>query len=78
MCRGLFRCDLEESRLDITIAGFPVLRQEVLSFDAKAASEALRKPEVSITVNLNLGGGRRLLGCDLTEEYVVVNSKYTT
>jgi glutamate N-acetyltransferase/amino-acid N-acetyltransferase len=77
---GYSGANLEESRLDITIAGFPVLRQgRVLSFDAKAASEALRKPEVSITVNLNLGSGRAVSwGCDLTEEYVVVNSKYTT
>lgn len=77
---GYSGANLEESRLDITIAGFPVLRQgQVVSFDARAASEALRKPEVSIAVDLNLGSGRAVAwGCDLTEEYVVVNSKYTT
>lgn len=77
---GYSGANLEESRLDITIAGFPVLEGgRVLAFDARGASEALRRPEVSIRVNLNLGNHRATAwGCDLTEEYVVVNSKYTT
>lgn len=77
---GYSGANLEESKLDITIAGVPVLRHgRVLAFDAPAASNALKRPEVSIAVNLNLGRGRATAwGCDLTEEYVVVNSKYTT
>ncbi|MHB0870599.1 MAG: bifunctional glutamate N-acetyltransferase/amino-acid acetyltransferase ArgJ [Chloroflexota bacterium] len=77
---GYSGANLEESKLDITIAGFPVLqRGRVLAFDARGASEALRQSEVSIVVNLNLGDHRATAwGCDLTEEYVVVNSKYTT
>ncbi len=77
---GYSGANLEESKLDITIAGFPVLKQgRVLDFDAPAASSALRRSEVSIVVNLNLGNHRATAwGCDLTEEYVVVNSKYTT
>ncbi|MGE5618924.1 MAG: bifunctional glutamate N-acetyltransferase/amino-acid acetyltransferase ArgJ [Sphingomonadaceae bacterium] len=77
---GYSGANLEEAKLDITIAGFPVLRQgKVLAFDAKAASQAIRQPEVSIVVNLNLGEHRATAwGCDLTEEYVVINSKYTT
>ena len=77
---GYSGAKLEEAKLDITIAGFPTLRQgRVVSFDARAASDALRQPEVSILVNLNLGNHRATAwGCDLTEEYVVVNSKYTT
>ena len=77
---GYSGANLEESKLDITIAGYPTLRQgRVVEFDARAASNALRQPEVSIVVNLNLGSHRATAwGCDLTEEYVVVNSKYTT
>ncbi len=77
---GYSGANLEEARLDITIAGHPTLRQgKVLPFDAKAASDALKRAEVSIVVNLNLGSHRATAwGCDLTEEYVVVNSKYTT
>ncbi len=77
---GYSGANLVESKLDITIAGFPVLLQgKVLPFDAKAASNALRDREVVIQVNLNLGeGSATAWGCDLTEEYVVINSKYTT
>lgn len=77
---GYSGANLEESKLDITIAGFPVLRQgRVLPFDTEAASRALRRPEVPIQVNLNLGSHRATAwGCDLTEEYVRLNSEYTT
>jgi glutamate N-acetyltransferase/amino-acid N-acetyltransferase len=77
---GYSGAQVDESMLDITIAGFPTLRRgRVVSFDARAASEALRRPEVRIVVDLNLGSHRATAwGCDLTEEYVAVNSKYTT
>ncbi len=77
---GYSGAKLDESKLDVTIAGFPTLCQgRVLDFDARAASDALRRPEVRIVVNLNLGSYRATAwGCDLTEEYVVINSKYTT
>jgi glutamate N-acetyltransferase/amino-acid N-acetyltransferase len=77
---GYSGAELEEPKLDITIAGVPVLRGgRVLPFDARSASDALKSPEVKIGVNLNLGAGQATAwGCDLTEEYVVINSKYTT
>jgi glutamate N-acetyltransferase / amino-acid N-acetyltransferase len=77
---GYSGASLEESSLDITIAGIPVLRQgTVQPFDRASASRALHASEVSILVNLNLGSGRATAwGCDLTQEYVVVNSEYTT
>jgi glutamate N-acetyltransferase/amino-acid N-acetyltransferase len=77
---GYSGANVVESKLDITIAGFPTLLQgKVLPFDAKAASGALKEPQVTILVNLNLGeGSATAWGCDLTEEYVVINSKYTT
>ncbi len=77
---GYSGANLEETKLDITIAGFATLMEgRVLPFDAAAASIALKQAEVSIVVNLNLGSHRATAwGCDLTEEYVVINSKYTT
>lgn len=77
---GYSGADLDEGKLDITIAGFPVLKQgKVLEFDRPSASRALGAPEVFILVNLNLDNGRATAwGCDMTEEYVVVNSEYTT
>jgi glutamate N-acetyltransferase/amino-acid N-acetyltransferase len=39
----------------------------------------MRQPEVSIRVQLNLGDGEATAwGCDLTQEYVIINSAYTT
>lgn len=77
---GYSGAELDESRLDITIAGVPVLRQgRVLEFDEPAASAALRAPTVSILVDLGLGDFQATSwGCDLTEEYVLLNSEYTT
>jgi len=50
-----------------------------LPFDKKALSDLLNQPEVLIRVELNLGEGQATAwGCDLSEEYVVVNAEYTT
>jgi glutamate N-acetyltransferase/amino-acid N-acetyltransferase len=39
----------------------------------------MRHPEVSFRLNLNLGEGQATSwGCDLTQEYVIINSAYTT
>ena len=77
---GYSGAELDESRLDITIGGIPTLRSgQVLSYDKGVASAALRRSEVRIEVNLNLGDhSATAWGCDLTEGYVRVNSSYTT
>ena len=50
-----------------------------LPFDKKAISTLLNQPEVFMRVELNLGEGQATAwGCDLSEEYVVVNAEYTT
>jgi glutamate N-acetyltransferase / amino-acid N-acetyltransferase len=50
-----------------------------LPFDKKAVARLLDKSEVNIRVDLNLGEGQATAwGCDLSEEYVVVNAEYTT
>lgn len=41
--------------------------------------EAMSAPEYGITIDLGLGAGEdRVLTCDLSEEYVRINAKYTT
>jgi glutamate N-acetyltransferase/amino-acid N-acetyltransferase len=41
--------------------------------------EAMTAPEYGITIDLGLGAGEdRVLTCDLSEEYVRINAKYTT
>ena len=50
-----------------------------LAFDKKAASSELNKEEVVLRVELNIGGDSATgWGCDLSEEYVLINSVYTT
>ena len=49
------------------------------SFDKEEAVRLLDGSEVFITLNLNLGSaGATAWGCDLSEEYVTINSQYTT
>ena len=41
--------------------------------------EIMGRPEYAITVDLGLGRGEdRVWTCDLSEEYVRINAKYTT
>jgi len=77
---GYSGAELDESKLDITIGGIPTLRNgQVLRFDKGTASAVLKRSEVRIEVNLNIGVHRATAwGCDLTEGYVRVNSSYTT
>jgi glutamate N-acetyltransferase / amino-acid N-acetyltransferase len=50
-----------------------------LPFDKKAAAALMNSEEVALRVELNLGKACAVAwGCDLSEEYVVINSEYTT
>ena len=51
----------------------------ILPFDRQGVSDSLAGEEVSVRLHLNLGQGRAVAwGCDLSEEYVTINSAYTT
>jgi glutamate N-acetyltransferase/amino-acid N-acetyltransferase len=50
-----------------------------VAYDEDALSAATKSDDVRIRVDLGLGNGRAVAwGCDLTEEYVRINSQYTT
>ena len=72
--------ELSEPKLDVVMAGIPVLRSgRPLPFERQTAVKALQQKEVKILVDLNLGEAEATAwGCDLTEQYVVINSAYTT
>jgi len=54
-------------------------RGSTLAYDEEALSAATRSEEVHIRVDLGLGSARAVAwGCDLTEEYVRINSEYST
>src|SRR3954454_13461993 len=72
--------DLDPALIDVDIGPVAVMRGgRPLAFDQAAASAALQPPEVRLRVDLHRGSGAATgWGCDLTEQYVVINSEYTT
>jgi len=71
--------ELDLDRLRIAIAGTLVFDGAPLPFDRDAVRKAMEAPEVLIRLHLALGSGiGEAFGCDLTENYVIVNAEYTT
>ncbi len=72
--------EVVESKMDLYIGDICVVKEgKPLPFDESSVVEVLIGSEVSITLNLNLGTAPATAwGCDLSEEYVTINSQYTT
>jgi glutamate N-acetyltransferase/amino-acid N-acetyltransferase len=71
------RIDLDRARA--WLGDIMVYRGRPLPFDERAASDQLRNEEVLLRVNLGAGrASATAWGCDLTPEYVHINSDYTT
>ena len=79
---ALGRCGAEtvESKIDLYINGVCIMESgRPVPFHRDAVVALMRGDEVTFGVNLNLSDGQAIAwGCDLTEEYVVINSAYTT
>lgn len=71
---------IDPARVDVRFGGVTVCRFGVAaSFDPGQAAAALRGDEVVVEVALGLGGARaEFLTCDLTHDYIRINSEYTT
>ena len=73
---------LDPASLRITIAGHLVFdggQGGPMAFDRDAARAAMEAPELVIGLDLGQGHGiGEAFGCDLTEQYVIENSEYTT
>jgi glutamate N-acetyltransferase/amino-acid N-acetyltransferase len=71
---------VEESKIDLFLGDVCVMRAgRPQRFDGAYARSVLDGPEVAIRIHLNLGGAcATAWGCDLSEEYVTINSDYTT
>lgn len=73
---------VDPDRLRIAIAGHLVFDGPAggpQPFDRDAARAAMAAPECLIRLDLGLGTGvGEAFGCDLSEEYVIENSEYTT
>lgn len=70
----------DPARVDITMAGIPVLRRgQPLDFNERAASNRLLGKHVPIVMNLHAGKAAfRYWTCDFTAEYVRINASYRT
>ena len=70
---------LNPDLLSVRIGAITVYDGAPLDFDERAASRALREKVVGIGLDLRLGSGSGMAwGCDLSAEYVAINSEYRT
>ena len=77
---GRSGADVAESKIDVEIGQVKVLKGGLpLDFNEADVIAVFRESEVPIKVNLNLGEeSATAWGCDLTPEYVKINSEYMT
>jgi glutamate N-acetyltransferase/amino-acid N-acetyltransferase len=70
----------DPNRVDIQLAGIPVLRRgQPLDFNERAASNRLLEKQVAVVVDLHAGSAStRFWTCDFTAEYVRINASYRT
>lgn len=70
---------LDPDRLTIRLGSVTVYDWAPTTFDERAASAVLRRGVVAIGLDLGLGHGTGMAwGCDLSAEYVAINSEYRT
>jgi glutamate N-acetyltransferase/amino-acid N-acetyltransferase len=77
---GRSEAEVDEAKVELYIGDTCVFRAgQPQPFDRARLVGVLGGEEVSVSLNLNLGAGEATAwGCDLTEEYVTINSQYTT
>jgi glutamate N-acetyltransferase/amino-acid N-acetyltransferase len=71
---------IEADRVDLKVGEVYLIEGgALLPYDHGQMVEYLRSAEVSIALNLNMGtAGATAWGCDLSQEYVAINSEYTS
>lgn len=80
MAIGKSGVQLDENKLDIYVSDIHIVHQGVaIPYYKDAVVAAMGSQEVTFRVALNLGQASAVAwGCDLTEEYVIFNSAYST
>ena len=80
MALGRSGAEVDEAKVDLFINGVCIMQEgRPIPFHRDAVVALMRSPEVTFGLHLNLGEGRATAwGCDLTEQYVIINSAYTT
>ncbi|NQT30830.1 MAG: bifunctional glutamate N-acetyltransferase/amino-acid acetyltransferase ArgJ [Deltaproteobacteria bacterium] len=77
---GRSGADMDEYRIDLYLGETQVIKAgRALPVGKRAVNRLLKGKEINLSVNLNLGkGSATAWGCDLSEEYVAINSEYMT
>lgn len=80
MALGRSGAGVDETKVDLFINGVCIMEEgKPIPFHRDAVVALMSSPEVTFRLNLNLGDGHATAwGCDLTEQYVIINSAYTT
>ena len=80
MALGQSGIEIEESKIDIYLGDIQVAKEgRPFPLDIEKAIQLLRQNEVFINVNLNLRtASATAWGCDLSHEYITINSQYMT
>ncbi len=80
MALGKTGIPLDESKIKVFINNIQIVNAgAAIPYSIQSVVAALGEPEVRLRLSLSLGDGvGEAWGCDLTEEYVVFNSAYTT
>jgi glutamate N-acetyltransferase/amino-acid N-acetyltransferase len=70
---------IEERKVDILLNGLKIVSRGIGTGRDSEANQRLRTDEVQVTVDLRAGAERAtVLTCDLTEEYIRINTEYRT
>ena len=80
MALGKSGANIEESKVSLFINDVCVMESGLpIPFFKEAVTANMRKPEVRFQIQLNLGTASATgWGCDMSPEYITVNSAYTT
>ena len=80
MALGKSGAGLDESKIDIFISDIHIVHEGLaIPYFKDAVVSAMSAPEVRFGIALNRGSATATAwGCDLTEEYVIFNSAYST
>ena len=80
MALGKTGIDLDEAKIRVYVNDIQIVAEgKAIAYNIQSVVSALGEDEVRLRVSLDNGeGSGTAWGCDLTEEYVVFNSAYTT
>ena len=77
---GRSEIEADETKIDLFVNGVCIMESGTpIPFHKEAVVVLMKGPEVTFKLQLNLGDASATAwGCDVTQEYVIINSAYTT